>query len=58
MLGVLGGAFKFKVEEILEGCLDSFPSPSPSVKIQIMSGTEVYRRKIAGRCQQTLKKVC
>ena len=41
MLGVLGGAFKFKVEEILEGCLDSFPLPSPSVKIQIMGGTEV-----------------
>ena len=43
MLGVLGDAFKFKVEEILEGCLDSFPSPSPSVKIQIIGG-KVYLR--------------
>jgi len=27
-----------KVEKILKGSLDSIPSPSPSVKIQIMSG--------------------
>ena len=26
----------FKVEKILKGSLDSIPSPSPSVKIQIM----------------------
>ena len=27
-----------KVENILKGSLDSIPSPSPSVKIQIMGG--------------------
>ena len=27
-----------KVEKILKGSLDSIPSPSPSVKIQIMGG--------------------
>ena len=27
-----------KVEKILKGCLDSIPSPSPSLKIQIMGG--------------------
>ena len=35
----------FKVEEILEGCLDSIPSPSPSVKIQIMGGKFCLRCK-------------
>ena len=30
----------FKVEKILKGSLDSIPSPSPSVKIQIMAGRE------------------
>ena len=29
---------KSKVEKILKGSLDSIPSPSPSVKIQIMGG--------------------
>ena len=29
---------KFKVEKILKGSLDSIPSPSPTVKIQIMGG--------------------
>ena len=29
-------AFLFKVEKILKGSLDSIPSPSPSVKLQIM----------------------
>ena len=28
----------FKVENILKGSLDSIPSPSPSVKIQIVGG--------------------
>ena len=28
----------FKVEKILKGSLDSIPSPSHSVKIQIMGG--------------------
>ena len=34
-----------KVEEILKGSLDSIPSPSPSVKIQIMG------RKVCLRCK-------
>ena len=32
-----------KVEKILKGSLDSIPSPSPSVKIQI-TGRKVYLR--------------
>ena len=35
----------FKVEKILKGSLDSIPSPSPSVKFQIM------RRKVSLRCK-------
>ena len=48
----------FKVEKILKGSLGSIPSPSPSVKIQIMGGKVCLRCKgkyIAGRCQQTFK---
>ena len=33
----------FKVEKILKGGLDSIPSPSPSVKIQIMGGKVCLR---------------
>ena len=44
-----------KVEKILKGSLDSIPSPSPSVKIQIMGGKEVQRQNIAGHCQQTFE---
>ena len=36
---------KFKVENILKGSLDSTPSPSPSVKIQIMGGKVCLRCK-------------
>ena len=32
-----------KVEKILKGSLDSIPSPSPSVKIQIMGGKVCLR---------------
>ena len=32
-----------KVEKILKGGLDSIPSPSPSVKIQIMGGEVCLR---------------
>ena len=32
-----------KVEKILKGSLDSIPSPSPSVKIQIMGGKVCFR---------------
>ena len=32
-----------KVEKILKGSLDSIPSPSPSVKIQIIGGN-IYLR--------------
>ena len=35
----------FKVEKILKGSLDSIPSPSPSVKIQIMGGKVCLRCK-------------
>ena len=44
-----------KVEKILKGSLELIPSPSPSVKIQIMAETllEVERQNIAGWCQQT-----
>ena len=34
-----------KVEKILKGSLNSIPSPSPSVKIQIMGGKVCLRRK-------------
>jgi hypothetical protein len=34
-----------KVEKILKGSLDLMPSPSPSVKIQIMSGKVCFRCK-------------
>ena len=40
-----------KVEKIQEDSLDSIPSPSPSVKIQIIGGEtllEVIRQNIAG----------
>ena len=45
-----------KVEKIKEDRLDSIPSPSTSVKIQIIGGKsllEVIRQNIAGWCQQT-----
>ena len=35
----------FKVENILKGSMDSIPSPSSSVKIQIMSGKVCWRCK-------------
>ena len=38
-----------KVEKILKGSLDSIPSPSTSVKIQIMGGKGV------GCCRQTFE---
>ena len=53
-----------KVEKILKDSLFSIPSPSPSVKIQIIGGKVCLRCKgnwqnIAGRCQQTFwQKVC
>ena len=34
-----------KVEKILKGSLDSIPSPSPTVKIQIMGGKVCLRCK-------------
>ena len=45
---------QIKVENILKGRLDSIPSPSTSVKIQIIHGkVTLQRQNIAGRCQQT-----
>ena len=35
----------YKVEKILKGSLDSIPSPTPSVRIQIMSGKVFLRCK-------------
>ena len=35
----------FKLKHILKGNLDSIPSPSPSVKIQIMGGKVCLRCK-------------
>ena len=53
---------KFKVENILKGSLDSTPSPSPSVKIQIMGGKVCLRCKgkiLLGIVNKLLKKkVC
>ena len=43
-----------KVEKILKGSLDSIPSPSPSVKIQIMGGKVCLRCK--GKTQYIPKK--
>ena len=37
------GIIRIKVEKILEGSLDSIPSPSPSVKIQTMGGKGYLR---------------
>ena len=34
-----------KVEKLLKGSMDSIPSPSPSVKIQIMGGKVCLRCK-------------
>ena len=36
--GVAIGVTRLKLENILKDSLDSIPSPSPSVKIQIMGG--------------------
>jgi hypothetical protein len=52
-----------KVEKILKGSLDSIPSPSPSVKNQIIGRKVCLRCKCktllgvgsAGRCQQTFE---
>ena len=35
---------RFKVEKIIKDSLDSIPSPSPSVKIQIIGGKSVLTR--------------
>ena len=44
-MGQLQGCQEKKIEKILIGSLDSIPSPSPSVKIQIMG------RKVCLRCK-------
>ena len=48
----------YKVEKILKGSLDSIPSPSPSVKIQIIDGKVCLRFKcktLLGRYQKTFE---
>ena len=42
-LAAFSHAVTSKVEKILKGSLDSIPSPSPSVKIQIMGGKVCLR---------------
>ena len=42
---VKGNSALVKVEKILKGSLDLIPSPSPSVKIQIMGGKVCLRFK-------------
>ena len=42
---IVCGSFQVKVENILKGSLDLIPSPSPSVKIQIMGGKVCLRCK-------------
>ena len=37
-----------KVEKVLKGSLDSIPSPSPSLKIQIMDGKVVKGKHCCG----------
>ena len=37
--------YQYKVDKILKGSLDLYPSQSPSVKIQIMGGKVCLRRK-------------
>merc|ERR1712051_852792 len=44
-VGRLFNATSGKVKKILKGSLDSMPSPSPSVKIQIMGGKVCLRCK-------------
>ena len=41
----LVGKFLLKVEKILKGSLDLIPSPTPSVKLQIIGGKVCLRRK-------------
>ena len=47
----------YKVEKILKGILDLLPSPSTSMKIQIMGGKVCLRckGKILLGCQQTFE---
>ena len=37
-ISLIASVVKVKVENIFKGSLDSIPSPSPSVKIQIIGG--------------------
>ena len=41
----IGMILKYKVGKILKGSLDSIPSPSPSMKNQIMGGKVCLRRR-------------
>ena len=53
------GHFLFKVEISLKGNLDSIPSPSPSMKIQIVGGKVCLRYKgktLLGVVNKLLKK--
>ena len=57
-----GTFFQNKIEKILKGSLNLIPSPSPSVKIQIMGGKICFRckgktlgKKIARHCHKTFE---
>ena len=51
----IGGIFK--VEKILKGSLDLIPSPSPSMKIQIMGGNGKTLLDITQQCSALLPQV-
>ena len=44
-------SYSITIEKILKGCLDSIPSPSPSMKVQIIGG------KVCLRCKGPLLKI-
>ena len=44
-MALLSARLFFKVEKILKSIMDSIPSPSPSVEIQIMGGKVLLRCK-------------
>jgi hypothetical protein len=54
-LNVNDALYLLLVENILKGSLDSIPSPSPSVKIQIMGGKLCKGKTLLGVVNKLLK---
>ena len=54
-LNVNDALYLLLVEKILKGSLDSIPSPSPSVKIQIMGGKLCKGKTLLGVVNKLLK---